>query len=556
MIKNKKAFSFVELIVVLAILLLLWVLWVSLYSSSNDKTNNSKVISWAKTLKNALSNYLQDNKILPLPDWNKNYFKIDSSYAHYDDDNTFWVYGSITEKTLPKKYIDILPLDPVSNHYYSYWKTLDNKYFEVSSILRQEWDAIAKLDWTYPWENWPVSLIREYNWPYFVQDKSHHLPYNPDEHILVAQIFSHWNNVKVNGLVLGSWSTKQIRTGDEIEVKSWEKADIYFADGSVSIIWDNSKDTKLTLSNLDYKDEKDNLFTKVQLYLSVGSIFTQATALNQNWEGSDFEIYTQDTTAAVRWTEFLVSYDNNQTSLIVVNWEVIVKKTENTKENLHPIMPWDEIERVMKNGKIILTSEGFEKWKIWEEEVGEIEDEYKTNIIDDNIPNWQPEYILYEDFSNPEKFEAKKQDWTFSGFTIKDWYLHTDIPWWFLEYKNLNFWDNFTIEMSVRFPEINIGWTRYLFQLGDYKLWIKNNWKIILSNTNNTWDININFDWDFHIIKAEKKLNNYTLYIDWEKKWDFISDDSIWSNLYIWSSETKEYQFNDIINYVKIYIKK
>jgi hypothetical protein len=41
--------------------------------------------------------------------------------------------------------------------------------------------------------------------------------------------------------------------------------------------------------------------TKVRLYLSIGSIFTKATALNDEGDDeSEFEIYTKDTTAAVR----------------------------------------------------------------------------------------------------------------------------------------------------------------------------------------------------------------------------------------------------------------
>ena len=116
---TRKAFSFVELIVVLAILALIWVVWFTMYNSSNEKSNNSKVVSGAKTLKNAFTSYKEVNKSLPSPNWNNNYFKADSTYAHSGSLDAFWVYGSVTQDTLSKKYLDNLPLDPISNHYYS-----------------------------------------------------------------------------------------------------------------------------------------------------------------------------------------------------------------------------------------------------------------------------------------------------------------------------------------------------------------------------------------------------------------------------------------------------
>jgi hypothetical protein len=42
------------------------------------------------------------------------------------------VYGSITEDTIAKKYLDILPLDPRTNSYYSYGKTKNTNQFEIA----------------------------------------------------------------------------------------------------------------------------------------------------------------------------------------------------------------------------------------------------------------------------------------------------------------------------------------------------------------------------------------------------------------------------------------
>jgi prepilin-type cleavage/methylation N-terminal domain protein len=66
--KNKKAFSFVELIIVLSIIALLAIVVTKLSMDSQDKTTNAKVKSDITTLKNALLSAGEQEKKLPLPD--------------------------------------------------------------------------------------------------------------------------------------------------------------------------------------------------------------------------------------------------------------------------------------------------------------------------------------------------------------------------------------------------------------------------------------------------------------------------------------------------------
>jgi hypothetical protein len=44
--------------------------------------------------------------------------------VHYDDPTAFAVAGFITDDTIPKKYLGYLPVDPRTNQYYAYAKTL------------------------------------------------------------------------------------------------------------------------------------------------------------------------------------------------------------------------------------------------------------------------------------------------------------------------------------------------------------------------------------------------------------------------------------------------
>jgi hypothetical protein len=43
-----------------------------------------------------------------------------------------------------------------------------------------------------------------------------------------------------------------------------------------------AENSELTLSEMTYKGEKDNLLTKIKLFLESGSIFTKATLLNSD----------------------------------------------------------------------------------------------------------------------------------------------------------------------------------------------------------------------------------------------------------------------------------
>jgi len=55
--------------------------------------------------------------------------------------------------------------------------------------------------------------------------------------------------------------------------------------------------SSIIISQSNFKTPENNLTTKIKIFLFSGTIFTKATSLNSD---SDFEIYTPDTTAAVR----------------------------------------------------------------------------------------------------------------------------------------------------------------------------------------------------------------------------------------------------------------
>lgn len=421
---NKKAFSFVELIVVISVLIILSLIWYTVLNSSKKNTYNTKIKADIQTIQNSLFEMLEETKVLPQPGWNNNYFTIESAYSHSWSVDSFWVYGSITEDTIAKKYLDIVPIDPISNHYYSYWKTLDNKYFEIASVVRTDEKIETFIEWNYPWEYWPISLIREYDGPFFITDKNtSHFPYNPSEHIISATLWEiNWTEIYINNVQVTVAEKTILRKWDVIETRNASSnVNIYFSDWSISNLW---WDSELIFSDLIYKNAENNLFTKVKVYLKNWSVFTKATWLSSN---SDFEIYTNDTTAAVRWTIFLVEKIGWSTSISVLEWKV----------DMHAAPEIDNIDRptiLEKNQHIIKTIERVKKEVIneeWDNNRESFIPEYITDniwVLESNKPEWK------EDFTPEELVEediVKSNCWIFLNWTIQNFYNIWTVPAWY-----------------------------------------------------------------------------------------------------------------------------
>jgi prepilin-type N-terminal cleavage/methylation domain-containing protein len=324
---NKYWFSFIELIVVISIISLISIIWLSINNNYTEKTNNSKATSDIQTIKNALESYRNDSKTLANPMWNKKYFDDSSNYVHYDNPIAFWVYWNITQHTIPNKYLNYIPIDPRTNQYYAYGRTLNFPLnFEISWINKIDWIYEAKVVWDYIWNSWPYNLIREYNWPQFIYDKSKtNFPYNPYEKLINAKIWSFSGVIKVNNIVIDkNWIlNNQLISWDKIFVATWAESQIYFADWSKSTLWDLNFSSEIVLTNMYYKDT-NNLFTKIQLALNFWSLTTFSSKLDQK---SEFEVYTIDAEAVVRWTIFNINrFDQNQTNITLQTWSLFVNK--------------------------------------------------------------------------------------------------------------------------------------------------------------------------------------------------------------------------------------
>lgn len=327
-----QGFSFIEILIIITILALISVVAYTSFWVRQDNAVNTKIQSEISTLANALLSYKQENSELPQPQWNRNFFAEDTSYVHdYEDIETYGVHGFITHNTLAKKYIDIIPVDPRTGSFYGYGKTKwtdeESEMYEIAWVTF-DWDTYSSfVIWDYTAENGPFNLIREYNGPNFVYDRSqNNFPYNPLERILTAKIDDFSGNILINN---NSYSSEevlsyQLKSWDTIEVEQNAIAELYYSDGSRSILWDTSRPTILTLEKMEFSQE-NNLITDIKLVLESWMIWNKAASLD---EESGFEIYTTDSTAAVRWTVFWVQKNDNNSSVVVKKWTVAVNQID------------------------------------------------------------------------------------------------------------------------------------------------------------------------------------------------------------------------------------
>lgn len=326
---NKKGFSFIEVVIVVTIISLLAVIWVGITSESEENSKNEKVLADLSTVKWNLTSYKAENSTVPLPMGNTNFYNDEGWYMH-SESGSYWVSGSIRENILPRKYVNILPVDPRTNQYYAYGKEFAQNGFEVAGVLYDKWNYVSKVMGDYDGKDGIPNLVREYNGANFVFDGATDIyPYNPEKKAMNAKIISFSGSILLNGNALptGNISSTILVSWDTLNVGTWWLAEIAFSDGSISTLWDSNTSSEVTLAYMDYKN--DTFFTKVSLALKIWTLWTQATKLDSK---SEFEVSTSDTTASVRGTIFWVSKDAmNSTQVTVTVWKVLVAKILNNQ---------------------------------------------------------------------------------------------------------------------------------------------------------------------------------------------------------------------------------
>ena len=400
-------FSFVEIIITISIIVLIAVVSANFYSWTKEKSLNSQNKIHIDALTNSILTYTLQNKTrnLLLPSWNRKFYTENSTFTdNWENSETFWVSGFITNETYPNKDIWDVPVDTKTQQNFWYGIVKNTPEFELAWIIWENGNPLSYVNGNYTAEDAVENLIKEYAGPNFVTSySSEFFPYNPDEKKLIAKIKDFSWNIEIyrNNAKIYFWNSGELLNfvfieWDSIIVPQWDYAQIYFSDGSESYLGSNNQKSELTLSKLSYK-EKESLITHIQLALKIGTIWTKAPKLEEN---SEFQIFSQDTTASVRWTVFGVSTENNNTEVIVKRWIVEVKKninTENFDKLLTDLSTGNTIEQekiespfVNDNSEIVVIWE--EEWKGISINESKIE---QTELKNESIPETVQSYISH-----------------------------------------------------------------------------------------------------------------------------------------------------------------
>ena len=595
-----RGFSFIELLITITILGLISIIAVSSFSQQNEASLNTKVQSEISTLENSLLLYKQENSELPQPKWNRNFFTKSTNYAHsYEDDETFWVHGFITNNSLAKKYIDIIPVDPRTGSFYAYWKTKWTEMYEIAWVIAKNDSYSSFVSWDYTAENGPFNLIREYNGPLFVKNNSqNNFPYNPYERVLTAKISDYSWDITINS---SSYTQEEVLSyelisGDMIEISSGGYAELYYSDGTYSVLWDETSASKVIIQTMEFPEE-NNLITNIKLILESGMIWNKAANLDDE---SEFQIYTTDSTAAVRWTVFWVQKNDDDSQIIIQEWKVAVAlvSTEDISELQESITNKTVVTQVIDtdnsnisysdNESILSASDNNQA--VWIQ-ISDTEISYNSSAIE-AIPS-----DIYQDLLATTTDESTEDEWVLvasalydsqwdyelstvsdydintnqSGVSIErkngfDWVLIDNDD--YLKYSNVSelFRDDYILEMRINIPTVdntNDVNKKYLLSSVDWlELWLdknnKLNTKIITQSRDeelkNIDSFNGTIDLWFQTISIKKSDDIMYYSISWSD-WTEMNTPNIKNLMYIWSNPIESSQINSIIDYIKVYKK-
>ena len=140
---KKKAFTFVELIIVVVILTILATIWFAYYTDNIWDSRDSKRKSDFALISSAMKSYKLNKWSYPIP---ANYFPI--TYSWSTDAETVAWQGKLTKEVWLST-IDSIPYDPKLNIPYTYSFTKNRQEYEIAWTLENAGSPVAILYWTY-----------------------------------------------------------------------------------------------------------------------------------------------------------------------------------------------------------------------------------------------------------------------------------------------------------------------------------------------------------------------------------------------------------------------
>ncbi len=297
---STRAFSLVELLVVISIIATLSIVAYVGFGEYSTSEKNSKRTADITALGGAVNTYVLEKKTLPEPTANRGYFDENGGYRH-SNSGAYGVSSFLSEDILGTYALASHPRDPDTQSYYAYGRSYRTPLmYDLASVIRGN-TPIAYLRGTSDGVLLP-SLVKGYNTTTFVQDgDTSTLPYHPSQRVMTAYIVSSTGTITRTPVKPLS---DVLVTGDRVSVSPGGLARIKSSDGSELLLGSETLPTEVNLSDLSLKDES-GLLTRMRLVLTSGEIWIQAPKLREyGGERSDLELETRGVVAAVRGTVF------------------------------------------------------------------------------------------------------------------------------------------------------------------------------------------------------------------------------------------------------------
>ena len=303
---RRKGFSLIELIIAITVIVILTVAaYIGIQKAQNLMKGN-RMTNDLVAIESALNQYYHDHdKTFPLPDFsaslNMNMLCFNAEAAFSECEDAAFYQGLIDNNLLTKRYLPEIPFDPWSGTNYAYGVSADGKYFMIAGTLQNTDGTYSAYAISNLYKGYHLpSLIRAYDSQNFVMHKGDYLPYSTNPLKLSAQIVNPIGLVTVTHGVMTKSIDDTLYPGDIIETAAGATADIFFSDGSVSRLGENSR-LEISEGSSAAKNSDDNIVTKIKLKLLNGKIWNKVVRLANE---SEFNVETTTAIAGVRGTEF------------------------------------------------------------------------------------------------------------------------------------------------------------------------------------------------------------------------------------------------------------
>lgn len=152
---------------------------------------NEQVRTTLASLASAVYIYQQDNEegILPEPMGELRFYNQYGQPVEVGSQEAYFVTGQIRPGFLPEEYMPEFSVDPRSDNYYRYSRTLDNSYFQLAGVIFDDDKPESLVEGNFTDDFALTSLIPDYQSHNFVTQRSRdYFPYNPYTYEEIADI--------------------------------------------------------------------------------------------------------------------------------------------------------------------------------------------------------------------------------------------------------------------------------------------------------------------------------------------------------------------------------